>query len=221
MGVAIGQSLPIAVGVLVSPLPIVALVLMLVSRSARTNGLAFVLGWVVGIFLVGMVVILVAGAASGESESPAWLSWVKIVLGVLLLLEGVRGWQGRPRGDEPAPTPKWMDAIDAFTPVKAFGLAFALGAINPKNLLLVVSGATAIAVAAGETSDRVVAMVVFTVVASTGVLAPYVIYLAMGDRAAALLGSMKTWLTDNNAVIMAVLLLVLGVKVLGDGISGL
>jgi threonine/homoserine/homoserine lactone efflux protein len=220
MNDAIGQSLPIAVGVLASPMPIVALVLMLVSRRARSNGLAFVVGWVVGIFLVGMIVVLVTGAATGdEGPTPAWVGWVKIVLGLLLLLVGVKQWRGRPRDAGEATTPTWMAAIDDFSPVKAFGIAFALSALNPKNLLLVVAGAAAIATATTDTTDRVVAMVVFTVVASLGVAIPYGIYLTMGERAAELLGHIKTWMITNNAVIMAVLLLVIGVKVLGDGLS--
>ncbi|CCH76483.1 conserved membrane hypothetical protein [Nostocoides japonicum T1-X7] len=222
MGAAIGQSLPIAVGVLVSPMPIVALVLMLVSRRARSNGLAFLLGWVVGVFVVGTVVALLAGAATtDDSSTPAWVGWLKIVLGLLLLLVGVRGWRRRPAKGATVTTPTWMASIDSFTPVKAAGLAFALGAVNPKNLLLVVSGGAAIAAATMSTSDRVVAMVVFTVVASLGVAIPYGIYVSMGDRAAQPLDRIKTWMIDNNAVIMAVLMLVLGVKILGDGLASL
>jgi Sap, sulfolipid-1-addressing protein len=58
------------------------------------------------------------------------------------------------------------------------------------------------------------------VVASLGVATPVVIYLAMGDRAGAILQNLRTWLVHNNTTIMAVLLLVLGAKIVGDGISG-
>jgi len=58
MGDAIGQMLPAAVGIAISPLPIVALVLMLVSRRGRTNGPAFALGWIVGLAIVGAIVLL-------------------------------------------------------------------------------------------------------------------------------------------------------------------
>jgi hypothetical protein len=43
MGEAIGQLLPFAVGVAVSPMPIVAVVLMLVTPRAWSNGPAFLL----------------------------------------------------------------------------------------------------------------------------------------------------------------------------------
>lgn len=222
MGQAVGASLPIAVGVLVSPMPIVAVVLMLVSRNARTNGLAFLLGWVVGIAVVGTLVVLVVGGATSDDDSPAtWASILKLVLGLLLLVLAGKQWSGRPRDGDQPPTPGWMAAVDSFTAVKAFGLAVVLGAINPKNLLLVVAGATTIAQATTSTGERLGALAVFVVVASIGVATPVVVYLVTGERAAHLLDELKTWMTQNNATIMAVLLLVLGSKMIGDAISAL
>ena len=64
-------------------------------------------------------------------------------------------------------------------------------------------------------------LVVFTIVASIGVAAPVVIYFTLGDRAGALLERLRRWMTHNNAVIMAVILLVIAAKIIGDAISGL
>ncbi|MDF2805158.1 MAG: hypothetical protein K0S43_104 [Cellulosimicrobium sp.] len=223
MGAAIGQSLPVAVGVLISPLPIVAVVLMLVSGRAKANAFSFLVGWFVAVGAVTLLVATLAGAATPDDEGPPlWAAILKIVLGVLLLLLAVKQWRGRPRAGVEPPAPKWMAAIDAFTPVKAAGLAVLLGAVNPKNLLLVVSGGAAIASAApDDTNAQVVASVVFALVASLGVAAPVFIYLFMGSRAAAMLDELKAWMIHNNAVVMAVLLLVLGAKMLGDGIAAL
>lgn len=220
MGDAIGQALPIAVGVMVSPLPIVAVVLMLLSGSARANATAFVLTWFVTIGAIVAIVALLAGSGDDNADTPAsWSGWLKIVLGGLLLLLAVRQWQGRPRGDAGAATPKWMAAIDTFTPVKAASLAALLGGINPKNLLLAVSGGVAIAGAAGgDVGASLGAAVVFAIIASVGVAAPVVVYLVARDRAATLLDELRTWLIQHNAVIMAVLLLVIGTKLIGDGI---
>lgn len=223
MGAAIGQSLPVAVGVLISPLPIVAVVLMLVSGRAKANAFAFLVGWFVAVGAVTLLVATLAGAATPDDDGPPlWAAILKIVLGVLLLLLAVKQWRGRPRAGVEPPAPTWMAAIDAFTPVKAAGLAVLLGAVNPKNLLLVVSGGAAIASAApDDTNAQVVAAVVFALVASVGVAAPVFIYLFMGARAASMLDELKAWMIHNNAVIMAVLLLVLGAKMLGDGIASL
>jgi hypothetical protein len=48
-----------------------------------------------------------------------------------------------------------------------------------------------------------------------------VLSIVMGDRSRKLLDEIKDWMGRNNAVIMAVLMLLLGVKLIGDGISGL
>ena len=57
-------------------------------------------------------------------------------------------------------------------------------------------------------------------IASIGVAAPLVIYIALGDRSREILDSLKTWMIRNNGVIMAVLLLVIGAKLVGDAIAG-
>jgi hypothetical protein len=43
----------------------------------------------------------------------------------------------------------------------------------------------------------------------------------MGARARTLLDGMRTWMSAHNSAIMAVLLVVIGAKLIGDGIAGL
>ena len=222
MGDAIGQMLPTAVGVAISPLPIVAVVLMLVTPRGRVNGIAFVLGWMLGLAVVGAIVLGVASGAgaSDEGEPATWVSVLKLVLGLLALLIGVRQYRGRPHGDAAPERPKWMRALDQFTPVKAAGAAAALSAVNPKNLLLAVAGAATIAQTGIEAGEQAIAYAVFVIVASLGVGAPVVIAVVMGDRSRELLDRLKDWMASNNAVIMAVLMVVIGTKLIGDAISG-
>ncbi|GAA2230685.1 GAP family protein [Promicromonospora sukumoe] len=222
MGAATGQSLPVAVGVLLSPLPIVAVVLMLTSERARANASAFVVSWFVAVLAaVAAVAFLAAGTASDDGDPAAWTGWLKIVLGILLLVVGVRQFLGRPGAGVEPPAPRWMAAIDHFTPARSAGLAVLLVVVNPKNLLLVVSGGVAIASATESTGPTVIASLVFALVATIGVAVPVAIYVAMGARAARILRGLEAWMVHNNAVIMAVLLLILGTKILGDGIATL
>ena len=174
MGQAIGGSLPLAVGIALSPVPIIAVVLMLTSRRAKVNGPAFVLGWLIGLGVVGAVVLSLAGpgGASTSGAPAAWVSWVKIVLGVLLLLVAVRQFRGRPHGDEEPQMPKWMATIDKTTPVAAAGLAAVLSGANPKNLLLAVAGAAAIAGTGISGSQQALAYLVFALIGTLGVGIP-------------------------------------------------
>jgi hypothetical protein len=222
MGQAIGLSLPMAVGIAVSPIPIIAVVLMLTSRRGRINGPLFLLGWLIGLGLVGTVVLVIAGpAGAGDSDAPAaWVNWLKLVLGVLLLLVGGRQLRGRPRGDEPPSMPAWMATIDRTTPLAACGLAAGLAGANPKNLLLAAGGAATIAQTGISAQEQAVAYLVFAVIGTLGVGIPVGISVAMGARSAALLAGLKNWMGRHNAVIMAVLCLVIAAKLLGEALAG-
>ena len=223
MGDAIGQMLPFAVGVAISPMPIVAVVLMLVSARAKANGLAFILGWVVAIAVLGGIVLAVAGPAAmtdDDGSASSGSSTLKLVLGLLLVMVALRQWRSRPHGDEEPAVPKWMGAIDGFTPVKAAGAGVVLAAVNPKNLLLIVGGAAAIAQTEVSGAEQVLALVLFVLIATIGVATPVVIYFVMGARADEILQRLKSWMSSHNAAIMAVLCLVIGAKLIGDSISG-
>ena len=221
---AIGQVLSLGVGVAVSPIPIIAVVLMLATPRARSNGPAFVLGWVVGLTIVGTVVLLVSGGAdaSSDGEPATWVSVLELVLGLLLLLYAVRGWRGRPRrGDHEAALPTWMQTIDAFGAPKALAMGVLLSGVNPKNLILTVAAAAAIAQTGIDTGEQAIALAVFILIGTVSVAAPVVVYFALGTRSREILDGMKAWMAANNAAIMAVLMLVIGTKLLGDGIAGL
>jgi Kef-type K+ transport system membrane component KefB len=223
MGEAIGQSLPLAIGVALSPVSIIAVVVLLTSSRARSLGPVFVLGWLLGLAVVGAIVLAVVGpsGAGSSGQRTAWVSWLMIALGVLLLVAAVRHVCGRtPRGEE-APLPAWMGAIDRLTPAVVLGGGVVLGGVRPKNLLLAVGGAAAIAQTGIAGGQQAIAYAVFAVIATLGVAAPVVIYFAMGTRSGELLGRLKGWMRRNNAVILAVVLVVIGVTLIGDGIGGL
>jgi threonine/homoserine/homoserine lactone efflux protein len=114
-----------------------------------------------------------------------------------------------------------MRAIGNFTLVKAAGAGFALTALNPKNVLLVVGAAVEIAGFGLPAGQEIAVLGVFVLVASAGVLTPLILSLALGERSRELLDGMRTWMGRHNAVIMAALLLLIGAKLIGDAISGL
>jgi threonine/homoserine/homoserine lactone efflux protein len=220
---AFGQTLPMAVGAALSPIPIVAVVLMLTTKKARVDGPAFVLGWLIGFGVIGVVVLAIGGAASAsDGGSPSTGSnWLKLLLGVVLIRFAMKQWRARPHSeDEDPPMPKWLGAIESFGGGKAIAAGVVLSVVNPKNLLLAVAAAATIAASGISGSDQALAYLLFTIVASLGVVAPVVIYFAMGDRAPEILGRIRTWMVRNNNAILAVIFLVIGAKMLGDAISG-
>ncbi len=223
MGQAIGEVLVFALGVAISPIPIIAIILMLLSRRAGANSAAFLVGWVVGVTGAAVVLLAVSGSLSpGSSGSPSHSSSViKLLLGLALLGLALRNFAKRPKAGEEPEMPAWLSQIDDLTPPKAAGLAVLLSAVNPKNLLLIAGAMVAVSQYHLSVGDEAVVLAVFVVIAISTVAAPVVLYRAGGDKAQHLLDSMKAWLTTNNATVMAVLLLVMGVVLLGKGISGL
>ncbi|NMO52858.1 GAP family protein [Actinoplanes sp. TBRC 11911] len=221
MGDAIGAVLPAAVGVAVSPIPIIAVILMLTSAKARVNGPAFVLGWLAGLGVVGAIVLLVAGSAGGGStRAPsAWSGWLKLGLGLLLLVVAARQFRSRPRGDQEPEMPRWMARVDRISPLAAAGFAVALSAANPKNLLLAISAAASIVATGISGAQQAIAYVIFAVIASLSVGIPVGLYLVLGQRSQRMLAALKDWMSHNNAVIMAVLCLVFAAKLIGEAIS--
>lgn len=117
--------------------------------------------------------------------------------------------------------PKWMSSIDTMTASKALGLGVLLSGVNPKNLALIVGAGVAINAAGLNSTQTIIALVVFIIIACITVAAPVIVYLVMGDKATPTLNSWKAWLTHNNATVMMVVLLLFGVKLLGDGLGAL
>ena len=223
---ALLQSLPIAIGILLSSLPLTMIPLMLrTRRDGRALGL-FLAGWTLGFLLVGVAVLLLADSLSPAAEGPArWVNWVRVVLGLVLLWLAFKQWRGRPREGEAAVLPGWMSSIETMAPGRAAGLGLLLATLNPKYTVLIASGTLSIATATYQLGAQLGALLVFTAVASLGVFAPLLLSWLLGEKSVAPMERFKAWLVRYNAVILTVVLLVLGVVVLGvvvlgNGVSG-
>jgi threonine/homoserine/homoserine lactone efflux protein len=223
MAEGISAVLGFAVGVAISPVPIIAVILMLFSRRARANGVAFAVGWVLALSVVSVVSYLLAvqGADAAESTTVEAVAWGKVIFGVLFLALAVRNWRSRPAPGEQAPMPKWMAGIDSMAPGKALVLGLLLAGVNPKNLMLSLAAGTAVAGLMLPTTEAAWSLVVFVVVASLTIVLPVGYYLVGGAKAKASLDNLKDWLAVHNNAVMAVLLLVFGVDLIAKGLPPL
>ncbi len=222
MGPVIGDILPFAIGVAVSPVPIIAVILMLFSARARQNGPAFLGGWVVGLTVAVIVVMAVADSAGVDSGQPSTLAdLIKAALGVLLIVLAWRQWNSRPGEGEVPAQPAWMATIDTMEPRRAFLLGALLSAVNPKNLALAIGAALVIAQADLGPGQGTVSIVIFVALASISIIVPVAYYLAGGENARNTLDGWKTWLGRNNATVMTVVLLVIGTVLFGKGLGPL
>ncbi|MFF4396838.1 GAP family protein [Streptomyces sp. NPDC001480] len=221
MGQVLGDVLGLAAGVAVSPLPIIAVIIVLATPRGRLNGLVFAAGWVVGLSALGAVTLVIGGQgdAAVKGQPADWVGALKLALGPALVLLGVRLWRRRPADVTQAQLPKWMAALDRFTPVKTFLLALLLSAGNLKNAPLTIAAAITISSSGIPVGEQIGALAIFVLIASLGLLIPLGVYLVMGERAKNMLGNWREWAARHNTAVMAVLLFVFGLKLLGDGIG--
>ena len=221
MGSVIGEILPLAVGIAISPIPIIAVILMLLSPRAKGASVGFMIGWVAGIVVAIVVFTLLSSVIPQRSSGGLSAGGViKIIFGVLLLFLAFRQWRGRPAKGEQATMPKWMSAIDSMTAAKALGLGFLLAAVNPKNLLMAASAGLIVGGSGlGFGRGLTLVIIIFVLLAACTVVILVIGYLIASARSAGPLDRLRGWLVENNSTIMAVLLLVIGVAVIGKGIA--
>jgi threonine/homoserine/homoserine lactone efflux protein len=172
---------------------------------------------VVGLAAVCVAVTLLAsGASVPDSATADGVRWGLATIGVLFLLMAVRQWRTRPAAGEPAEMPRWLASVGSVTWPRALGLGLLLSAANPKNLALTVAASASIAQAGPELGERLLADAVFVAIGSITVAGAVVFALVAPRRSAGPLEHVRVFMADHNTAIMIVLLVVLGLKSLGD-----
>lgn len=219
MGSALGDILPLGIGVAVSPLPIVAVILMLLTPRAKSNAPALLAGGIAALAVVGVGVLLISSRTAVptfDMQSTAASSATALV-GVLLLLLAWRQWRSRPKEGEEPETPGWMRQMERVNPALALGFgALGLG-LNPKDTPLAALAAVKIEQAGLSAGQSAVTLAVFIAIATASVAAPVALYFALGERAEATLNGWRVWLIANNSTVMAVLFFVFGVWLVAQG----
>ena len=214
---AIAYSLPMAIGIALSPLPFAAVVTMLLSERPN-NATAFFLGWITGILFIGGFVFLLPGLDTVRGEPTVLSGWLRLIAGGVLLVLAVWQWQQRSSPDDPIEESKALSKLDSITFGKTMIMGFILSAFNPKGLLLIFAGASAIDASMASPSQQAIALTLFAVVASLSVVIPIIGYALFPEQARTVLTNLNDWLVRNNTIVVTTLLVVFGVLIIGSGL---
>jgi hypothetical protein len=218
------EIIPYAVGIAISPVPIITVILSLFSTRADWNGPAFLLGWALGILVVCIPVLIFTDSAkvATVADPSRMASVIRVILGSLLLIAAVRRWQKRPKSPEEIKVPKWLMMIEVISPVKVLLVGFFFAVLtNPKNFALTVAGSLPIAHSLLSVPMKSVLVSAFILVSSSGIAIPVLIYFLAGKSAKKTLITWKTWLVANNSAVMAIMFLIFGIVLFSEGIRGL
>lgn len=213
--------LPSALGVALSPVPILATILMLGTPRARTRGTAFALGWVVGLAAVTLAVV-VPGRGTGSGDGSASLGpGSQTAVGALLVALAAWQWRTRPRAGEPSPLAQWTTAVDRLGALRCGVLGAALCCINPKNLALTVAAGTSIGRGGQGGVATLLLAGLFVLLGSVTVAGPVLWYAVTPHQAARPLQAVRDFMATYGVAIVVTVLLLLGARLLGGGIGGL
>lgn len=212
------ELIPLALVVALSPLSIIPAVLVLHTPRPRPTGLAFLVGWLVGLAALTIIFLELSNLVADLNKQPRWASWVRIVVGAALIVFGIYRFLMRKRSEH---TPGWMQGLGKLTPARAGLAAVALTVVNPKVLFMCAAAGVAIGTAGLGSSHVWLPVVWYVAVAGSTVAMPILAYAVSGDRLHEPLTRLKEWMERQHAVLVAAILVVIGLLVLYKGIHGL
>jgi threonine/homoserine/homoserine lactone efflux protein len=217
-GSVLTELIPLALVVALSPLSIIPAVLVLHTPRPRPTGLAFLVGWLVGLTGLTLIFLQLANLVVDLNQPPRWASWVRIVVGAALIVFGLYRWLMRKRSTH---TPGWMQSLGKLTPARAGAASVALTVVNPKVLFMCAAAGLAIGTAGLGNNNVWLPVVWYVAAAGSTVAIPILAYAVSGDRLDEPLKRLKDWMERQHSVLVAAILVVVGLLVLYKGIHGL
>ena len=218
-GSVLATLIPLALVVAISPLSIIPAVLVLQTPRPRPTGLAFLGGWLLGLAALTAVFVVSSDALGALRNSPpAWVSWLRIVLGLALIGYGIYEWLTRRRHTE---APKWMRTFATLTPARAGLTGLVLVVVRLEVLTMCALAGLAIGGSGLGMAANWITATIFVVVAASTVAIPVLAYAGAGDRLNEPMVRLKDWMERNNAALLAAILLVIGLMVLHNGVKAL
>lgn len=220
MGDAIVDLLPLTVGMILSPIPIIAVIVLLLTTRGTHRAEVFLAAWFLSSLIVPALIAQIPPATGPADTRRMVAGWTLTILGVLLLLSALlplRGMASRQRG-EPIKPPSWLSAIDELTLGKIALAAVALNVVNPVNLSMLLGAGAALGKHALPLGQDIGAAATFAAISSLGILVPLVIVLIPRLRDHFPLRSIREFLIQHNSAIQLVVSLLFGVLLLIKGI---
>ena len=219
----IASIIPLALGVAISPLPVVAMLVLLLTKGARRNSLVMLACWVLATGLAIGVAIAFAGhlpQPKHGTDIPA--EWVfASLVGLALIATAAISYLGRRNKPQAGEPPAWLNRVDDLTPWGGAVVAISNATTSPKNLALTLTAGLVISRASTSLAETGASAVIYVLIASVLVAAPVVMYFVGGNRAREILSRWKDRITAHASAFIEIVLLVIGIAMAARGISNL
>lgn len=220
MGGLISELLPRAAIVAVSPIPILAVILMLLTDRGRSNSLAYLAGWASGMAGVAVIAAL-AGVGEVATHPSRPLAFVMLAVAVAFIIGAIVEFRRRPRKGEEHVSPWWARLLHRMGPVQAFGLGIFLIVVNAKDALATIDAGGHLAASSESLAAKAVALAVFVLVGSLPVIIPIGIRFGFGEEAEPTLHRWRNWLERHGPLAVAVVLAVVAVALIVQAVPAI
>jgi threonine/homoserine/homoserine lactone efflux protein len=215
-----GELAPLALVVALSPFAIIPpLLLVLHAQRPRATGVAFGIGWFLGLGVCTAVFVQLPRALGGsDQQQGAWSAYVRIGIGAALILGAIGRWLTRHRATS---QPAWLNGLSRIRPPLGFVLGVVLPLLNPKFLFANAAAGLSLGTAGLDPAALWTALIAYTALAASTAVLPVLIYAAAPARFDGPLQRLKEWIERQHAELTAVILVVIGIILLVQGIQSL
>lgn len=210
------RLIPPALMIALSPITVIPAVLVIHAPRPRSASLAFLGGWLVG--LTGLTVFFVATCDLLEhlhKSPPAWVSWLRVLLGVATISFATWWWSTRHRRGD---TPGWARPFLTLTPVRAAVTAIVLAPLRFEVLITCATVGLTIGTGGIGAVHGWLNGAVFVAVAGSTVAIPILAYVSAGERLGRELALLKHWMERHHADLEGLILVLAGLMLCYNGL---
>lgn len=207
------ELVPLAIGVIVSPIAIAAVIALLMTRGAAVTAAGFVVGWIAGLFVMVALFAWLAGALGfeGAGVRPV-LAVVEISAAVVLAgAAAVQFSSGR------GLAARSLRGLDRFRLRDAAVLGFAGSVLGPKVILL--TGVAGVTISSWSASTAWGAVLGFALLGGIGVALPVAVFVVARGRAAGDLERARGWIVAHDRAASAGSLLIVALVLAADAVA--
>ncbi len=216
--------IPLILGATLVPIYPIIVLLLLQSERGMGKSVAFVAGALVVRLLQGVLFGLVFAPAV-DAESSAGLVLIGPTLltlvGILLLVMGVKKWRKSGDDEDGEEPPKWMSTFTEMSVIKAAGSGALLMLLSVKQWVFTLSAISVIEEAQPGITAGAGLYLLYTLATQILVLPPMLAFAVAPQKSAAPLQAAQGWLQRHNRVIVMVVSFAFGIYFLYRGIAGL
>lgn len=217
---AAGSVLFYALVAAASFVTLTAVLVVIRSERPRTNGIAFLSGFLFGTTIGALLGLLLGQAAVERLSSHETIEGVlALLVGLALVAAGLAERRSpRPHGVEPDRKSAMAARLRDVGPGAALSIAALLGFGGPKRLVLAFLAMASISNADIGDVESLTLFVLYLAVATLVVSIPVGIVMVGGDRAIEAVGREESWLQRNSGLLRVWVAVCLGGALVVDGL---